>query len=359
MMTPPPHYAVSFQPALVAVAGPTGAASCRACSPRTSRRSRRARLRFAALLTPQGGCCSTCSCSAGGRRLPAGLRPPSGATPLSRRLSIYRLRAKVEIAAEAGEVMALWRRRRHRRARAGSPTRGCPPSACAATEPRRRPARRGPRRPPTTPIVWRWACPTRPATRPARPPIRSRRTSTCWPASISSKGCFVGQETTSRMKRRGPIKTRMAPIAFDGPPPAFGAEVLAGTLRAGQVLTGEDGRAMALLRLDRLGTNAPREGGSWRPVPPPAWRRAWAMRLKAGVHDVVVERHLGLGAGLHRPGTSARHHCPRRSTPRTPRAETVAFPDLVRAAGRSGSHPASFEFGEGQSRTWSSCRSPR
>lgn len=66
------------------------------------------------------------------------------------------------------------------------------------------------------------------------------------------KGCFVGQETTSRMKRRGAIKTRMLPIVFDGPPPAFGTEVLAGELRAGEVLSGRDGRAMALLRLDRL-----------------------------------------------------------------------------------------------------------
>ena len=66
------------------------------------------------------------------------------------------------------------------------------------------------------------------------------------------KGCFVGQETTSRMKRRGTIKTRMLPITFDGPPPAFGAEVLAGDLRAGEVLSGRDGRAMALLRLDRI-----------------------------------------------------------------------------------------------------------
>ena len=66
------------------------------------------------------------------------------------------------------------------------------------------------------------------------------------------KGCFVGQETTSRMKRRGTIKNRMLPIAFDGPPPPFGAEVLAGTLRAGEVLGGRDGRAMALLRLDRI-----------------------------------------------------------------------------------------------------------
>lgn len=66
------------------------------------------------------------------------------------------------------------------------------------------------------------------------------------------KGCFVGQETTSRMKRRGQIKTRMLPIAFEGPAPAFGTEVLAGELRAGEVLSGRDGRAMALLRLDRI-----------------------------------------------------------------------------------------------------------
>ena len=66
------------------------------------------------------------------------------------------------------------------------------------------------------------------------------------------KGCFVGQETTSRMKRRGQIKSRMLPIIFDGPAPAPGAEVLAGDLRAGEVLSGGDGRAMALLRLDRI-----------------------------------------------------------------------------------------------------------
>ncbi len=67
-----------------------------------------------------------------------------------------------------------------------------------------------------------------------------------------AKGCFVGQETTSRMKRRGSIRSRMLPVAFDGPPPPFGAEVLNGDLRAGEVLSGMAGAAMALLRLDRL-----------------------------------------------------------------------------------------------------------
>lgn len=66
------------------------------------------------------------------------------------------------------------------------------------------------------------------------------------------KGCFVGQETTSRMWRRGAIRNRMLPITFDGPPPAMGTEVLNGELRAGEVMTGHDGAAIALLRLDRL-----------------------------------------------------------------------------------------------------------
>ena len=70
------------------------------------------------------------------------------------------------------------------------------------------------------------------------------------------KGCFVGQETTSRMKRRGTIKNRMAPITFDGPPPEHGTEVLAGDLRAGVVLSGEARMAMALLRIDRVEAGA-------------------------------------------------------------------------------------------------------
>lgn len=85
------------------------------------------------------------------------------------------------------------------------------------------------------------------------------------------KGCFVGQETTSRMKRRGQIKTRMLPITFDGPPPAPGAEVLAGDLRAGEVLSGVDGRAMAALRLDRIDGAALTVDGRPVTVERPGW----------------------------------------------------------------------------------------
>jgi folate-binding protein YgfZ len=86
------------------------------------------------------------------------------------------------------------------------------------------------------------------------------------------KGCFIGQETTSRMKRRGQIRNRMLPIAVEGPLPTPGTELLAGTLRAGEALSGLGERAMALLRLDRLGAGPLTfgDGRPWRPVWP-AW----------------------------------------------------------------------------------------
>ncbi len=89
------------------------------------------------------------------------------------------------------------------------------------------------------------------------------------------KGCYVGQETTSRMKRRGGIKSRMSPLSFSGPAPAPGTPVVtAEGLRAGEVLSGGDGAAMALVRLDRaLGASLLAEG---RPVAlnPPDWLAA-------------------------------------------------------------------------------------
>jgi len=85
------------------------------------------------------------------------------------------------------------------------------------------------------------------------------------------KGCFVGQETTSRMKRRGQVKSRMLPVVFEGPAPAFGSEILAGELRAGEVLSGSEGRAMALVRLDRALGAALTVGGRTMRTEVPAW----------------------------------------------------------------------------------------
>jgi folate-binding protein YgfZ len=65
------------------------------------------------------------------------------------------------------------------------------------------------------------------------------------------KGCFVGQENVSRMKRRATTRKKFCRIAFDGAAPAPMTPVLAGEAELGSVRSGIPGHAIALLRLDR------------------------------------------------------------------------------------------------------------
>jgi folate-binding protein YgfZ len=65
------------------------------------------------------------------------------------------------------------------------------------------------------------------------------------------KGCFVGQEVVSRMERRTPPRTRVVPVAYDGLAPQVGEEVTAAAKSVGTFGSSADGRALALLRLDR------------------------------------------------------------------------------------------------------------
>jgi folate-binding protein YgfZ len=65
------------------------------------------------------------------------------------------------------------------------------------------------------------------------------------------KGCFVGQENVSRMKRRGTTRKKFCPIVFEGDALEYGTPVLAGDAEIGGVRTGVAGRAIALVRLDR------------------------------------------------------------------------------------------------------------
>lgn len=87
------------------------------------------------------------------------------------------------------------------------------------------------------------------------------------------KGCFVGQENVSRMKRRATTRKKFCPIVFEGEPPAYGTPVLAGAAELGSVRTGANGRALALLRLDRaLAAEAPlTAGGKEIRLDPPDW----------------------------------------------------------------------------------------
>jgi folate-binding protein YgfZ len=66
-----------------------------------------------------------------------------------------------------------------------------------------------------------------------------------------AKGCFVGQEVVSRMEHRGSARTRIVPVAYDGFPPEPGAAVTAAARPVGTFGSSADGRALALLRLDR------------------------------------------------------------------------------------------------------------
>lgn len=66
-----------------------------------------------------------------------------------------------------------------------------------------------------------------------------------------AKGCFVGQEVVSRMEHRGTARTRVLPVAFDGFAPDPGAAVTAAGKPVGTFGSSADGRALAMLRLDR------------------------------------------------------------------------------------------------------------
>jgi len=68
------------------------------------------------------------------------------------------------------------------------------------------------------------------------------------------KGCYIGQEVVSRMQHRGTARRRMVLLsAADGALPEPGAEVLAGEKAVGRLGSSADGKAIALVRLDRLG----------------------------------------------------------------------------------------------------------
>jgi len=219
-------------------------------------------LRFAALLTPQGKLLFDLFVVGGSGGALLDVAADRRAA-LVQRLTLYKLRAKVEIAPAAEAVFAAW---------ADALDGGMTDPRLAALGSR---------------IYGEAALDVDEAAYEAHrlalgvpDPARDAIADKTYPIEANfdllngidfQKGCFVGQETTSRMKRRGAIKNRMLPIAFEGPPPPFGAEILTeGQLRAGEVLTGRDGRAMALVRLDRVDGPLVVEGRPVR-VEHPGW----------------------------------------------------------------------------------------
>jgi hypothetical protein len=248
-MADKPHLANLTSRALIRIAGPDWRDFLQGLLTQDVETLKDGEARFAALLTPQGklmfdlfviGQSDGCLIDVATERRAA----------LIQRLTIYRLRAKVEIAADERPVTALWP--------AGALGQGWVVDPRLAALGLRG---YGAETPADAALADEAAYDAHRLALGVPDPAGDAPSETTYPIEANfdllagidfKKGCFVGQETTSRMKRRGQIKNRMLPIVFVGEPPAYGAEVLAGTLRAGEVRTGADGRAMALLRLDRI-----------------------------------------------------------------------------------------------------------
>lgn len=65
------------------------------------------------------------------------------------------------------------------------------------------------------------------------------------------KGCFVGQEVVSRMKHRGTARRRVALISADSALPASGTDIVAGGKAIGTLGTVSGNRGLAIIRIDR------------------------------------------------------------------------------------------------------------
>lgn len=206
-------------------------------------------VQYAALLSPQGKVIADMLLWAhdGGFLIEA---DPARAEDLLRRLNMYKLRAAVRVEDVSGQFHALWARERF---------------AAAAPDPRF----------PKGELGWREI---RPATEQhafadGGAPHDAHRLALGVPDLARDvapeevfalealleelhgvdfqKGCFVGQENVSRMKRRATTRKKLCPVVFEGEAPAFATPVLAGEAEIGSVRTGARGRAMALIRLDR------------------------------------------------------------------------------------------------------------
>ena len=67
-----------------------------------------------------------------------------------------------------------------------------------------------------------------------------------------AKGCYVGQELTARMKHRGTARKRLLPVTAEGPLPPPGTEIGDGAQMLGEIVSVYGSKGFALIRLDRM-----------------------------------------------------------------------------------------------------------
>ena len=86
------------------------------------------------------------------------------------------------------------------------------------------------------------------------------------------KGCYMGQELTARTKYRGLVKKRLMPVAIAGDAPPPGTEILAGGKNAGELRSSAGGHGIALIRLEALEAGHPMIAGDAEITPArPDW----------------------------------------------------------------------------------------
>ncbi|MCC2609157.1 CAF17-like 4Fe-4S cluster assembly/insertion protein YgfZ [Neorhizobium petrolearium] len=67
------------------------------------------------------------------------------------------------------------------------------------------------------------------------------------------KGCYVGQEVVSRMQHRGSARRRVALVSGDEPLPRTGTEIIAGGKTVGTLGSVAGNKGLAIVRIDRVG----------------------------------------------------------------------------------------------------------
>ncbi|HEV2303613.1 MAG TPA: folate-binding protein [Stellaceae bacterium] len=88
------------------------------------------------------------------------------------------------------------------------------------------------------------------------------------------KGCYVGQELTARTKYRGLVKRRLVPVAITGAAPPPGALVTLEGREVGEMRSNHEGKGLALLRIEAAHDGRPLECGEARLLPSvPDWMR--------------------------------------------------------------------------------------
>jgi folate-binding protein YgfZ len=102
------------------------------------------------------------------------------------------------------------------------------------------------------------------------------------------KGCYIGQEVVSRMRHRGTARRRVVMVEGSGTLPEPGTDILAGEQVVGRLGSSAVGKAIGVVRLDRvraaLDSGVPiRAGSADITVALPAWATyTWPATASAG-----------------------------------------------------------------------------